>query len=601
MRSRMRRRGQALVMVTLALFAMLGLMGLLVDFGWAFFVEKMSQNAADAAALAAVQAGLQAAGTLGGTGCTGGAVVCAPTPISCASATGNLAAGCQYALRNGFNWTEPNTSVTIQASDRFTPPTVAGCNPLTYHPPTAPCVDTYYWVTVRVARQVPQLFSAILGNRTGLVSSRATAAVAQSTTVGSLIILNRDNDPWIGSTGTVLDNTGNATVRAPAGIAIASGDPVDAGFLQGNSHAIAAFTWLRAGGNVRLQGNATWEATPINQATNPSIPSDSNPYNSPFVDPFYGKGQPPLDTAALAALPGIAVPNGDLTTTICPGGVCPPGVYYATEIPRGCRVNCVPEPSGGPIKIWQGNFQFQSASFNTGNFVFFGGLSIGQAQVHFSPGRYVLAGVNPSYTSYVLETTNQSLITGGSVAAGGRDAGRIFILTDERYAQDQLAVARSKVAGSLPDLAFGAAKLIAGSSAQSAIMLQGLNRLSSELPTALHEFSPVLFWQDQRNSNYRYNDDGTYGCSDFNAACPQTTADGRGNPNPEFWMQATQYLNIWGATYQPRGAWMQLAGANLDTGPIQIVTGAVRLQGGSDLTLTGLETPIVDFVASLVE
>jgi hypothetical protein len=61
-----RRSGQALVMVTLALFAMLGLMGLLVDFGWAFFVEKMSQNAADAAALAAVQAGLQAAGTLGG-------------------------------------------------------------------------------------------------------------------------------------------------------------------------------------------------------------------------------------------------------------------------------------------------------------------------------------------------------------------------------------------------------------------------------------------------------------------------------------------------------------------------------------------------------
>jgi hypothetical protein len=596
-----RRRGQALVMVTLALFAMLGLMGLLVDFGWAFFVEKMSQNAADAAALAAVRAALQAAGSLAGTSCMGGTVVCAPTPISCASATGNLAAGCQYALRNGFDWTQPDITVTVQASDRVTPPTVTGCNPVTHHPPTAPCVDTYYWVTVRVARQVPQLFSAIRGNRTGLVSSRATAAIAQSTTVGSLIILNRDNDTWIGATGTVLDNTGNAVLRAPGGITIASGDPIDAGYLQGDSHAIAAFTWIRAGGNVRLQGNATWTAAPVNQNTNSSIPPDTNPYNSPFVDPFYGSGQPPLDQTALAALPGIAVPNGDLTTAICPNGICPPGVYYATEIPKQCKTNCVPQPSGGPIKIWQGNFQFQASNFNSGNFVFFGGLSIGQAQVQFSPGRYVLAGVNPSYTQYVFETTNQSQITGGSVSPASHDAGRIFILTDEQYASDQLAAARAKVTGQLPDLVFGKAKLIAGSSASSSITLQGLNRGSTELPLELHAFSPVLFWQDQRNSNYRYNPDGTYGCADFNAACPQSTSDGRGDPNPEFWMQATQYLNIWGATYQPRGAWMQLQGGNLQTGPIQIVTGAVRLQGGSDLTLTGLEQPIVDFVASLVE
>lgn len=593
MRTR-RRQGQALVMVTLALMAMFGLMGLLVDFGYAFFLEKMMQNAADAAALAAVRAALD-----GGSGPTsftcGSSALCAPAPVSCASATGNLLVGCQFAQRNGFDWTAANTTVTVQASDRNTPPTVLGCTPLTHHPPTAPCVDTYYWVTVRIARNVPQLFSAVWGNAMGVVSARATAAIAQSTALGNLILTNRENDPWIGATGTQLDNTGNANATVPGGIILASADPVDAGFLQGNSHVTASYTWIRGSGAVRLQGTATWIAAPQNQAGNPNIPgSDADPYNSPFVDPFYGDGQPPLPAAdVLAALPLVPVPGGTLTTTICPNGVCPPGIYYAT--------NTSGLPTGAPIGIWQGNFRFQwTGNFDASTFIFFGGLRIGQARVDFQPGRYVLAGINPSYGDLVFETTNQSFITGGSTSPGNHDAGRIFILTDERYANDQLLPARGRVPG-LPNLSFGKTKVIAGNNANSSITLQGLNRLDQSLPSALHPYSPVLFWQDQRNSNYRYDDQGRYYCANFNVACPQDLTDGRGNPDPEFWMQATQFLNIWGAVYQPRGAWMQLQGGNLQTGPIQVVTGAVRLQGGSDLSLTGIETPIVNFVASLVE
>src|SRR5437016_9350443 len=47
--------GQAIVMVTLALFAMAGLMGLAVDLGWSFYLQKQAQASADAAALSAVQ------------------------------------------------------------------------------------------------------------------------------------------------------------------------------------------------------------------------------------------------------------------------------------------------------------------------------------------------------------------------------------------------------------------------------------------------------------------------------------------------------------------------------------------------------------------
>src|SRR5579863_7065008 len=46
------RRGQALLLVTLSLFAMCGLLGLAVDLGWSYFVKKSAQNAADSAALA---------------------------------------------------------------------------------------------------------------------------------------------------------------------------------------------------------------------------------------------------------------------------------------------------------------------------------------------------------------------------------------------------------------------------------------------------------------------------------------------------------------------------------------------------------------------
>jgi uncharacterized membrane protein len=47
--------GQSIVMVTLALFSMVGMLGLSVDLGWAYFVQKEAQAAAYAAALGATR------------------------------------------------------------------------------------------------------------------------------------------------------------------------------------------------------------------------------------------------------------------------------------------------------------------------------------------------------------------------------------------------------------------------------------------------------------------------------------------------------------------------------------------------------------------
>ena len=91
------RRGQVLIMVTLALFAMVGMVGLAVDLGWSYYTRRAAQTAADAAALAAAQAAFDAAGPAApyGSKC-GVTVACSPTPVNCRASL-NFTAGCLYA------------------------------------------------------------------------------------------------------------------------------------------------------------------------------------------------------------------------------------------------------------------------------------------------------------------------------------------------------------------------------------------------------------------------------------------------------------------------------------------------------------------------
>ena len=97
-------------MVTLALFAMAGMLGLAVDLGWAFFVQKQAQAAADGAALAAVHetyfivsgstAFSSCPSTVGKDGatvdCNNTAEYCGTTPLGGGS-TLNTYHGCLYA------------------------------------------------------------------------------------------------------------------------------------------------------------------------------------------------------------------------------------------------------------------------------------------------------------------------------------------------------------------------------------------------------------------------------------------------------------------------------------------------------------------------
>jgi len=156
-------------MTTIMLIPLFGLAGLVTDLGYMQYLKRSAQTAADVAAQAAIIQFHSAA--VGSSYTCGGNVVCQSTPAACPSnittPANPIQNGCMYAAQNGFS-PGGNQSVTYTAG-------------ISAPPPSAPGVSSAaYWVTFNVIQQVPQLFSAVLGNTQGTVGAQATAAVAPS-------------------------------------------------------------------------------------------------------------------------------------------------------------------------------------------------------------------------------------------------------------------------------------------------------------------------------------------------------------------------------------------------------------------------------------
>lgn len=153
-------------MFTLAMVPIFGIMGLVTDIGYMHFVKESAQTAAEAAAQAAI---IDFHSNVGGAVYTCGAtgVVCSSSPSTCPSnittPANSIEHGCMYAQQHGFNGN--NQWVMYQAGTNSTPPTVSGVS------------SASYWVSFRVIQKVPTMFSAVLGNTSGLVAARSSAAL----------------------------------------------------------------------------------------------------------------------------------------------------------------------------------------------------------------------------------------------------------------------------------------------------------------------------------------------------------------------------------------------------------------------------------------
>ena len=619
--------GQAIVMVTLALFAMCGMMGLAVDLGWSFFVQKQAQASADGAALAAVhEAWQRLGGSVSNVTCpnTAGGLYCqAASPAPCSAiksdTASNLWNGCLYAITNGFDsgGLGGRQDVTIQANitgggSGSLPPTVSGI----------PATNIAYWATVRTVQTIPQLFSSVLGNTQGTVSAIATAAIAAVETPGSFYGLNRQGDCLTNSSGTRFDcgvdvdaaAAGNSTcfntdgtsagvtakLCGPAGIYLASGchgiiagqctgAHGDAGETSGSSANVWSQSTIKIRDSGAVNDTSMWSPKPTNSAD-----------QSLFQDPAHNKLQPPL-VATGGAIASCGLPGGAIPT----GSTLGPLQYYSyTTLANG-----KPVPDGNPITIGKVTVTFSpsadpstsctlaggvytagaSQSTTFPDFIFWGGFQFNQANnntsVTFGAGQYVMAGVKSQ--------SDGVFITGNGTVTGDSSLGTMFITTDGNYPGLSTQMAALPNSGSMPPLYQGFVDL-----KNTNTTLYGISKTASP---SLADYQNYLFWQDRRNSTDRYD-------ASKQQVVPATTPDASQHvtaTSPQLIMEpGNATMTMRGVSYQPEGAWIELiAGtAAVATSHLQVITGAIHAtNGNASMTLLAPDAPTIIFVTSLIQ
>jgi hypothetical protein len=198
-----------------------------------------------------------------------------------------------------------------------------------------------------------------------------------------------------------------------------------------------------------------------------------------------------------------------------------------------------------------------------------------------------------------------NMIDNTTGSGANTDAGELFVMTDPTYpglqVPSKVATYQSTASGD-NRLQFGTASFQTGNSnGNTQINLHGLNPDASQVTSAnLDTYAPTLFWQDRRNGYVNHNSDGTVNtsCGSLDAPCTNTLnkADSAG-----LIIQASPDIHLYGVIYQPRGAWTTLVGGGGYTGPLQLITGALQVQGNANINLTAPTNPLTVRLVNLIE
>jgi hypothetical protein len=226
-----------------------------------------------------------------------------------------------------------------------------------------------------------------------------------------------------------------------------------------------------------------------------------------------------------------------------------------------------------------------SSSFN--QFIFFGGMQLsgshGGINYTFNTGQYIFAGVQSGTTNPVLSTgTNVNLVDGTAGTGPNANAGEMFIFTDPSSSGSPIASLVSGLSSTLQNMQFGNVTFASGNNGTT-VNLHGLNTnpsVGNAPPSALNQFNDVLFYQDKNN---------IFGATSSNSNAPQLT------------IPASPTVHLYGVVYQPKGAWTLINGGGNYSGPLQLITGALELQGGANINLTAPSTPLKVTKVALIE
>ncbi|MBS1855487.1 MAG: hypothetical protein JST11_08995 [Acidobacteria bacterium] len=333
------RAGQATIAITLSLVMMFGMLGLVVDVGWAYWRWEACKTAADAAAFGAAMVARTAPNLTCGSGVTCQTKTACPQAPSNANDT--VQVGCMYARSNGFvqGGNSGKQSVYIAAGISNGP--VAGTTP-------------GYWVSATVVEQEPQLFSAVLGKQLMTVSARSTANVYVGAGGGCIFVLNKTAAKSYQQISSNLDNGCSLYDDSNASNAVY----VESGTLT-----------LDNGANVITAGGVSLPSSTITYNGGGSAKTNQ-PRNG---DPFSGMTAP---VPSLPCTPDPQISSGG--RTLSPGTYCSisinsadnttfsPGVYIITNgslnITSSNNVNANGVTFYFPAS--SGNVNFTSGTFN---------------------------------------------------------------------------------------------------------------------------------------------------------------------------------------------------------------------------------------------
>jgi len=576
--------GQAIVMVTVALVAMCGMIGLAVDLGWSFFVKKQAQTAADSAALGAVQEAyrrLTSSGAIisaftcpGSPGTT--SAWCQPQGVGNSAAdcknidtNSNLQSGCLYAkssTSNGFDYTNASSrqKVWMQANDASTLPN----QPATPSGQPLGVNQLVYWVTATTVQTIPQLFSSVMGNTQGTVSALATAAIASSIVKGSFYGMDHQGDCSTDSTGAFqecgvdIDAKGNGGacsgqagvyLCAPAGVILSStchsatqiaNECTGTGFAGAGGKVYGGpgiFVNTNGANGIKTGDLANWNPTPVSAGP------------IAYTDPTAPNPQPPIaagtNPIASCGYPGGVIPAAsgkNATTTLGPFQFYSYRVVAGVKVPDGkpivlpanatfdpqANTQALGCPDGGAPAvngIWQGGTgQSTNSAFPT--YILWGGIdgTSGKPNVNFGAGQYILAGTDGSNTISSGANGANVLSNFGGTITGNNTVGTMFILTDTNYVGGGTAnpTSLSQQISNIPNYTSASQTLTSlkmGSIdlKDATVTLNGYNKANLGTPlTNMDAYDGILIWQDRRNSTLEYNKAPTAACTS-----PECTKD----------------------------------------------------------------------------
>jgi Flp pilus assembly protein TadG len=300
-----RRSGQIIIFATLSLFLLFSVMGLAVDLGYSYYVKVSAQNAADAAAAAAIKY----ADSHGSTCVTNIACNSAYTcPSDIGTVDSAFKAGCAYANSNGYTH-----GVTL----------IANNNTPTY----APGVSASLWIQANVAQSVTHPFLYWAGFHSGTVETASTSAITTAPNSSCIYVLDS------GNTSGALTVSGSALLKA-LGCGVYVNSSSSTAIVDTNISAKITASQISVAGGVSCPVN-TCNPTPITGAAVVS-------------DPLAGKLTAPA-VSGTCAHTSYQLSHSD-AATISPDGV------YCGGISAGGASHLTLHSTGQPFILKDGGF-----------------------------------------------------------------------------------------------------------------------------------------------------------------------------------------------------------------------------------------------------